>query len=110
MRAIILAGGRGTRLRPLTISFPKPLVPLGDMPILELVVRQLKAAGFERITLSTGHLAELIRAYCGDGSRWGLAIEYVHEEKPLSTAGPLRLVKDLPEAHLQAFLVAIWLE
>ena len=100
MRAIILAGGRGTRLRPLTISFPKPLVPLGGMPILELVVRQLKAAGFERITLSTGYLAELIRAYFGDGSRWGLLIDSVHEEKPLSTAGPLRLVPDLPEHFL----------
>lgn len=100
MRAIILAGGRGTRLRPLTISFPKPLVPLGGMPILELVVRQLRAAGFERITLSTGYLAELIRAYFGDGSRFRLAIDYAHEEKPLSTAGPLRLVKDLPEHFL----------
>lgn len=100
MRAIILAGGRGTRLRPLTISFPKPLVPLGGMPILELVVRQLRAAGFERVTLSTGYLAELIRAYFGDGSRFGIAIDSVHEEKPLSTAGPLRLVKDLPEHFL----------
>lgn len=100
MRAILLAGGRGTRLRPLTINFPKPLVPVGGMPILELVVRQLRAAGFERLTVSTGHLAELIEVYFGNGSRWGIAIDYAREPKPLSTAGPLRLVRDLPEHFL----------
>lgn len=97
MRAIILAGGTGTRLRPLTLNFPKPLVPVGDMPILEVVIRQLAAAGFTRVTISTGYLAELIQAYVGDGSRWGLAIDCVREEAPLSTAGPLKLIGDLPE-------------
>jgi len=97
MRAIILAGGKGTRLRPLTLNLPKPLVPVGDMPILEIVVRQLAAAGFKHVTISTGYMAELIRAHFEDGSKWGLAIDYVHEDVPLSTAGPLKLVDDLPE-------------
>jgi len=97
MRAIILAGGKGTRLRPLTWTLPKPLVPIGDMPILEIVVRQLAAAGFSRVTVSTGYMAELIEAHFGDGTAWGLAIDYVHEDVPLSTAGPLKLVDDLPE-------------
>jgi len=97
MRAIILAGGKGTRLRPLTWTLPKPLVPIGDMPILEIVVRQLAAAGFSRVTVSTGYMAELIEAHFGDGAKWGLAIDYVHEDAPLSTAGPLKLVDDLPE-------------
>jgi len=97
VRAIILAGGKGTRLRPLTLNLPKPLVPIGDMPILEIVVRQLSAAGFNHITMSTGYMAELILAHFGDGSRWGVEITYVHEDFPLSTAGPLKLVDDLPE-------------
>ncbi len=100
MRAFILAGGKGTRLRPLTLNFPKPLVPVGDMPILEVVVRQLAAAGFTRITISTGYLAELIEAYFSDGAKWGVSIDYVREVTPLSTAGPLRLVDDLPQHML----------
>lgn len=97
MRAIILAGGKGTRLRPLTLNLPKPLVPIGDMPILEIVVRQLAAAGFKHVTISTGYMAELIQAHFDNGAKWGVAIDYVHEDVPLSTAGPLRLVGDLPE-------------
>jgi NDP-sugar pyrophosphorylase family protein len=100
MRAIILAGGKGTRLRPLTLNFPKPLVPVGDAPILEVVIRQLAAAGFTRVTISTGYLAELIEAYFSDGAKWGIAIDYVREDAPLSTAGPLKLVGDLPEHFL----------
>jgi NDP-sugar pyrophosphorylase family protein len=100
MQAIILAGGRGTRLRPYTISFPKPLVPVGDQPILEIVIRQLRAHGFDKVTLLTGHLAELIQAYFGDGSRWNLEIEYVREDKPLSTAGALKLVPHCEEDFL----------
>jgi NDP-sugar pyrophosphorylase family protein len=100
MRSIILAGGKGTRLAPYTISFPKPLVPVGDMPILEIVLRQLKAAGFTRVTMAVGHLAELLMAYFGDGSKWGVEIDYSREEQPLGTVGPLALIDDLPESFL----------
>lgn len=94
MQAIILAGGKGTRLRPYTTSFPKPLMPIDDLPILEIVVRQLAHAGFNRLILTTGHLAELIRVFCGDGSRWGVEIQYSHEDEPLGTAGPLALLEE----------------
>lgn len=100
MRAVILAGGKGRRLFPYTISFPKPLVPVGDMPVLEIIIRQLKAAGFDHVTLAVGHLAELLEAYFGDGSKWGLRIDYSREDKPLGTVGPLSQIKDLPETFL----------
>ena len=88
----MLAGGKGTRLRPYTTIFPKPLVPVGEYPILEIIVRQLARQGFARITLSTGHLAELIEAYFKNGARWGIAIDYYREARPLSTAGALRMI------------------
>lgn len=94
MHAVILAGGKGTRLKPYTISFPKPLVPIGNYPILEIIIRQLAFFGFTRITISTGHLAELIEAYFGNGARWGVSIEYVREYTPLNTAGALKLVEN----------------
>lgn len=100
MQAVILAGGKGTRLKPYTISFPKPLVPIGDHPILEIIIRQLVRYGFDRVTICTGHLAELIEAYFGDGSRWGVQIEYVRELVPLNTAGALKLVQDCEEDFL----------
>jgi len=93
-QAIILAGGKGTRLRPYTTTFPKPLMPIGDLPIIEILLQQLAHAGFDRVIITTGHLAEMIRLFCGDGSRWGLHIEYSHETEPLGTAGPIRLVAD----------------
>ena len=99
-QAVILAGGKGTRLRPFTASLPKPLVPVGDYPIIEIVLRQLKHFGFTDIVISTGHLAELIQAYCGDGRRWGLKIRYVREDKPLSTAGALKLIRGLEPRFL----------
>lgn len=95
IRTIILAGGKGTRLRPYTIVLPKPLVPVGDMPILEIVIRQLAAQGFRRLTVAVGHLAELIQSFFGDGAKWGVEIEYSIEDKALSTIGPLRLIRDL---------------
>jgi NDP-sugar pyrophosphorylase family protein len=95
MRAVILAGGQGSRLKPFTVVIPKPLVPIGEMPIIELLIRQLKAQGFERVTLSVGYLASLIEAYCGDGSRWDIALDYLHETDPLGTAGFLGLLDDL---------------
>ena len=100
MHSVILAGGKGTRLAPYTITFPKPLVPVGDMPILEIVIRQLKQHGFTRVTMAVGHLAELLMAYFGDGSKWGLTIDYSREDKPLGTVGPLKLIDGLPESFL----------
>lgn len=100
MRAVILAGGRGTRLAPYTVAFPKPLMPLGDVPILEVVVRQLVHYGFDHVTLAVGHLAELLQAFFGDGSKHGIRIDYSREEKPMGTAGPLRAIRDLPENFL----------
>ncbi|MBY0450053.1 MAG: NTP transferase domain-containing protein [Cyanobacteria bacterium] len=99
-QAVILAGGMGTRLRPYTTLLPKALVPLGEMPILEVVLRQLKYYGFTTITLAVGHLAELIEAYFGDGSKLGLHIQYVREDQPMGTAGPLRRIPNLPENFL----------
>src|SRR4030042_5461902 len=100
MPAIILAGGKGVRLAPLTEVIPKPLVPIGGMPVMEIVIRQLKAHGFYHITLAVGYLSELIKAYFQDGSRWGVKIDYSHEAQPLGTAGPLSLIEDLHETFL----------
>jgi NDP-sugar pyrophosphorylase family protein len=99
-RAVILAGGKGTRLKPYTISLPKPLVPIGEMPILEIIIRRLTDEGFDHITITVNHMADIIRAFCGDGSKWGTFIDYSLEDKPLSTMGPLKLIKDLPENFL----------
>jgi NDP-mannose synthase len=100
MKAVILAGGKGTRLAPYSTVFPKPLMPLGEMPILEVILRQLKAHGFREATLAVGHLAELLRAYFNNGSKLGLTISYSVEQKPLGTAGPLALVDGLDAPFL----------
>lgn len=101
MRAVILAGGKGTRLKPYTITLPKPLVPVGDeMPILEIIIRQLSKFGFDHITIAVNHMANLIMAFFGDGSRWGVKIDYSVEESMLSTIGPLTLISDLPDDFL----------
>lgn len=101
MRAIILAGGKGTRLRPYTTLIPKPLVPLGGKySILEIIILQLREAGFSHITLAVNHLYQLIMAYFGDGSRLGVRIDYSLEEGELSTIGPLTLIDDLPESFV----------
>lgn len=99
-RAIVLAGGKGTRLRPYTVVLPKPLMPIGEYPILEVVVRQLVSNGFDHITLAVNHQAALIRSFFGDGSNWNVRIDYSQENSPMGTMGPLRLIKDLPENFL----------
>lgn len=100
MRAIILAGGKGTRLAPYTSVLPKPLVPIGDMPILQVIIHQLRHYGFTHITLTVGHLATLFQAFFRDGGQYGVRIDYVIEDEPLGTAGPLVFVPDLNEAFL----------
>jgi len=100
MRAIFLAGGKGTRLRPYTTLIPKPLVPVGEYAIMEIMVRQLIHSGCDHITVSLTNQAHLVSAFFGDGSRWGIKIDYSVEEKPLSTIGPLKLIKDLPDNFL----------
>jgi len=94
-RAVILAGGEGTRLRPYTTVLPKPLMPIGDRPVLDIVVRQLKASAFEQITIATGYLAELIEAFFRDGESYGIPIDYFREHEPLGTVGALALIDGL---------------
>lgn len=91
MMAFILAGGQGTRLAPYTISVPKPLIPLGDTPVLEIVLRQLKAAGVTRVVLSLGHMSQFFTPFMGRWQRYGMEIEVVVEEHPLGTAGSIAL-------------------
>jgi NDP-sugar pyrophosphorylase family protein len=100
MQAVIMAGGKGSRLKPYTTILPKPLMPIGEIPILEIILRQLKHNGFKRITLAVGYLAELIQAYFGDGDKWGLEIEYSRERKNLGTIGPLTLIEKLDDTFL----------
>ena len=95
MHAVLLAGGKGTRLRPFTHVFPKPLMPLGDadpMPIIEVVLRQLARHGFRDVTVITGYLTELIEAFCGSGKKFGTRLTYRREVTPLGTAGGLTLL------------------
>jgi len=94
MKAIILAGGLGTRLRPLTFAVPKPLIPVGERPILEILVENLKRHGVSDIYLAVGYRAELIQVYFQDGRQFGVNIHYSREDKRLGTAGPLRLIRD----------------
>lgn len=100
MQAIILAGGKGRRLMPYTTVLPKPLMPIGDYPILEVILRQLKHCGFSRVTISTGYLHELIHAYLDSNKSLGLEIAYVHEDSPLGTIGPLRLIDNPDDTFL----------
>jgi len=100
VKAVILAGGKGRRLHPYTTVFPKPLMPIGDRPILELVIRQLVHAGIKDVVLTTGYLAELLRSFFGDGKRFGVRIEYSREETPLGTVGPLSLIEGLSDTFI----------
>lgn len=98
--AVILAGGKGTRLAPYTTVLPKPLMPVTDWPILEIVIRQLRYYGIRNVVISVGYLAELIRVFVGDGSRWDMNIRYVIEDKPLGTIGPLQLIEGLDKPFI----------
>jgi NDP-sugar pyrophosphorylase family protein len=102
LHAVVLAGGKGTRLRPFTTALPKPLVPIGDeCSILEIVLRQLAHRGFRRATIAIGHLGTLIQAVVGDGSLWGIEVDYAPEDRPLGTIGPVIGVLDrLPDHFL----------
>ena len=100
MRAVILAGGRGTRLLPYTTVLPKPLMPLGDRPIVEIIIGQLRQHGFTDVTMAVGYLSHLMQAYFGNGERFGVQIRYSIEEQPLGTAGALTLIPDLTEPFL----------
>lgn len=93
MQAVVLVGGEGTRLRPLTLETPKPMVPVMNMPFLERTLRRLKEAGIEDVILPAGYLPEAITSYFGDGSALGLRLRYVIEETPLGTAGALKNVE-----------------
>jgi NDP-sugar pyrophosphorylase family protein len=99
-RAVILAGGKGSRLGPYTTVLPKPLLPVGDRAILDVVVHQLRDLGFTDLTLAVGYLAHLVRAVMGDGSKWGVNIDYQEESEPLGTVGPLAAIEGLDDAFL----------
>jgi NDP-sugar pyrophosphorylase family protein len=98
--AVILAGGLGSRLHPYTFTIPKPLLPLNGVSIIEIVIRQLKNHRFSRIVVTLGYMGDFLKFVLGDGSKFGLSIEYVTEETPLGTAGSLFLVDDLPSCFL----------
>ncbi len=100
MKGVVLAGGKGARLAPYTKILPKPLMPIGDMPILEVILRQMRAAGITDVVLTVGHLSELLHAFFNNGSRLGINITYSFEDKPLGTAGPIALIKDLNDTFL----------
>jgi NDP-sugar pyrophosphorylase family protein len=100
MKAIVLAGGKGTRLAPYTTILPKPLMPIGDMPILEILLRQMKRAGIQDVVLTVNHLAHLMQTFFQNGERLGLNISYSFEDKPLGTAGPLSLIEGLDSTFM----------
>jgi NDP-sugar pyrophosphorylase family protein len=102
MKAVILAGGKGARLAPYTKILPKPLMPIGDMPILEVLLRQLRNAGVDEVVLTVGHLAQLLQAFFQNGERLGVKVRYSYEESPLGTAGPLSLVEGLDSTFMVA--------
>ena len=100
MKVVILAGGEGRRLEPYTVVLPKPLLPVGDYPILEIIIRQLKGYDLEVITLAVGYLGNLIKSFFDDGNKWGVKIDYNFEDKPLGTVGCLSNIKGLDKTFL----------
>ncbi len=99
MIAVIMAGGLGTRLRPLTYAIPKPLLPVGEKPILEIIIGKLRAQGIREIHVTTGYRAELIKTYFGDGKKFGVRISYLNEDRPLGTAGALARLRGKLRGH-----------
>lgn len=102
LTAVVLAGGQGNRLKPQTDETPKPLMPVGGKPVVEILLRQMQRTGVVKAYLAVNHLAEKIESALGDGSRIGLDISYSREEKALSTVGPLKLIDNLPEHFIVA--------
>lgn len=100
--AVVLAGGKGTRLMPATDETPKALMPVGGQPVVEILLKQMQRTGVKSIRMAVNHLAEKIESALGDGSKLGLQISYSHEEKPLSTVAPLKLIRNLPEHFIVA--------
>jgi len=100
MRAVILAGGKGARLHPYTIVFPKPLMPINGSPILDIVITQLRNHGFDHITLAVGYMADMIKTYFNGSKKFDVKIDYSQEDHPLGTIGALSLIEDLPENFL----------
>jgi NDP-sugar pyrophosphorylase family protein len=100
MKAIVLAGGKGTRMLPYTNILPKPLLPIDGMPILEVLIRQMKRYGISEVILTVGHMAYLLESYFKDGSHYGVNISYSQEDEPLGTAGPLSLIDGLDETFM----------
>jgi NDP-sugar pyrophosphorylase family protein len=100
MKAVVLAGGKGSRLAPYTRILPKPLMPIGEMPILEVILRQMKCAGIDEVVLAVGHLSGLLQAFFQNGNNLGIRIKYSFEDCPLGTAGPIALVEDLDDTFM----------
>jgi NDP-sugar pyrophosphorylase family protein len=94
VKAVIQSGGKGTRLKPYTMILPKPLMPIGSRPVLELLLKWLRRNGCQDVYVTTGYLGHLIRSVCGDGKQWGIRIDYTQESEPLGTIGPLNLLRD----------------
>jgi len=102
MEAVIMAGGQGTRLRPHTDEIPKPLLPVGGKPVVEILLKQMRKTGVQHVHLAVNHRSEQIIQTIGDGRKYGLKIDYSKETVPLSTVGPLKLIKSLPESFIVA--------
>jgi len=100
MRAVIMAGGKGVRLKPYTVTLPKPLVPVGDQPIMKILLQNLRRQGIKEAVICVNHMCDLIEAYFGDGSELGIKIRYSREPKPLGTVAPIKLIKNLPDDFL----------
>ena len=100
LSAVVMAGGFGTRMRPLTDDFPKPMLPIGDKPVLQLIIEQLQSAGISKVQLTTHFKPDVIRKHFGDGKKFGVDLQYVNEDQPLGTAGALGLVPDINEPML----------